>query len=126
MVLEPGHVSVAPPDHHCLVEHGCVRLSVDPPEHDNRPSVEVTFASAALAFGSHTIGVVLTGALEDGTAGLRRIKREGGTTVVQDPTDAAYPSMPLHAIADVHPDHVVAVPDLPALLVDLLSTAPHR
>jgi two-component system chemotaxis response regulator CheB len=121
--LQRGHVYVAPPGHHCLLDDGRVRLSTAPPERHNRPSVDVTLASAARAFGPRAIGVVLTGALCDGTAGLREIKRQGGTTIVQDPADAPYPSMPSHAIAALRPDHVVTVHDLPGLLVDILALA---
>ena len=92
--IESGHIYVAPPDHHLLVEDGRTVLTRGPKEHHTRPAVDPLFRSAALAYGRGAIGVVLTGQFDDGTSGLQAIKRAGGTTVVQDPDEAFVSSMP--------------------------------
>jgi two-component system, chemotaxis family, protein-glutamate methylesterase/glutaminase len=124
--LKPGHVYVAPPDRHLLVEPGRVRVTKGPRENRFRPAIDPLFRSAAQVFGPGAIGVVLTGNLDDGTSGLDVIKRLGGTAVVQDPSDALYPSMPRSAIDHVEVDHVVRLADLARLLVELTRarTAP--
>jgi two-component system, chemotaxis family, protein-glutamate methylesterase/glutaminase len=97
--IERGHVYLAPADYHLLVEHGSFALSVDERVRHARPSIDVLFESAADAYGAAVIGVVLTGANEDGAAGLARIKERGGAAIVQDPTTAEAPVMPGAAIA---------------------------
>ena len=97
----PGHVYVAPPDYHLLVEEGYFALSVDEPVRFSRPSIDVTFESAVDSYGMDTIGVVLTGANQDGAHGLRRIVEAGGYAVVQDPATAEVRVMPQAAIAAV-------------------------
>ena len=116
-----GHIYVAPPDHHLLVEPGRVRLSKGPRENWARPAIDPLFRSAASAYGSMVIGVILTGALNDGTAGLFQVARHGGTTVVQDPREAENPSMPRSALAHVRVDHCVALQSLAPLLVRLVD-----
>jgi two-component system chemotaxis response regulator CheB len=111
-----GTIYVAPPDHHMLLESGVVRLNRGPKEHHARPAIDPLFRSAALSCGPAAIGVVLTGGLDDGSAGLRAIKDCGGIAVVQNPHDAHEPSMPLAALEAVEPDHVVALAELPLLL----------
>jgi two-component system chemotaxis response regulator CheB len=115
-----GWVYLAPANYHLMVEpDGRLGLSTDPPVNFSRPSVDVLFETAAEAFGEGLIGVVLTGAGIDGSRGLKRIKDKGGVAVVQDPDDAAADSMPRHAMAAVHPDHVVTLSTLPQLFINL-------
>lgn len=97
--LELGTVYIAPPDYHVLVEPGFFSLSLDDVVQFSRPSIDVLFESAAEAYGSRTIGVLLTGANEDGAAGLGRIREVGGMTIVQDPATAARATMPAAAVA---------------------------
>jgi len=115
--ISPGTIYVAPPDHHMLVEPGRIRLSRGPKENRFRPAVDPLFRSAAQVYGPRVIGVVLTGGLDDGTAGLWAIKRLGGTAVVQDPEDALVASMPLSALKYVRVDYRVPLVELGPLLV---------
>ena len=122
--LLPGHIYVAPPDCHLVVEPGSVRVTKGPKENRFRPAVDPLFRSAAQVFGPAAIGVILTGNLDDGAAGLWAIKRLGGIAVVQDPADAMFPSMPLHALARVDADHVVPIAELAPLLMRLTTAEP--
>lgn len=114
-----GKIYVAPPDCHLLLEPDHVRLSQGPKENRARPAVNPLFRSAAFAYGSRVTGVILTGGLDDGTAGLAEIKRQGGIAVVQDPETAYAPSMPQNAIRYVDVDHVVSLTAMANLLVRL-------
>lgn len=101
MSIAPGHIYVAPPDYHLLVEDGYLTLSTDEPVRYSRPSIDVTFNSAADTYAERVVGVVLTGANADGATGLRRIADRGGLAIVQDPGTAESPAMPMAAIASV-------------------------
>jgi len=121
--IQLGRICVAPPDHHLLLEStGHVRLSRGPKENRFRPAVDPLFRSAAYAFGPRVVGVVLTGFLDDGTAGLWAIKERGGTAVVQNPEEALAPSMPRSALQHVPVDHCVSLEDVAPLLVQLART----
>jgi two-component system chemotaxis response regulator CheB len=120
-IITPGHIYVPPPDHHLLVEPGHVRITRGPKENRFRPAVDVLFRSAAYAYGPRVIGVILTGALDDGTAGLWAVKDRGGLAVVQDPQDACHASMPQSALRHVAVDHCVPVAKLVPMLVRLVS-----
>ena len=122
--LEPGHVYVAAPDHHLLLNGDRVRVIRGPQENRFRPSIDALFRSAARSYGSRVIGVVLTGYLDDGTVGLQAIKKRGGITVVQDPAEAEYPSMPRTALRYVKVSHTLPVVDIGALLIRLVAEAP--
>ncbi|MCY1046446.1 chemotaxis protein CheB [Corallococcus sp. bb12-1] len=125
--LKVGHIYVAPNDRHLLVEAGHVKVVKGPRENGHRPAVDSLFRSAAAAYGPRVVGVVLTGALDCGTAGLFAVKREGGLAVVQEPQDAFFPDMPRSALEFVKVDHCVPLVELAPLLRRLASTpAPSR
>jgi two-component system chemotaxis response regulator CheB len=119
--LESGRIYVAPPDRHLLVEGGRICLGIGPRENGSRPAVDPLFRSIARDYGAGAIGVVLSGSLYDGTAGLAAIKARGGITVVQDPEDAVHSGMPRSAIDNVTIDHIVESAQLPALLQRLVE-----
>jgi two-component system chemotaxis response regulator CheB len=102
-----GRIYIAPPDHHLLLMRRGMRIVRGPKDNGNRPAIDPMFRSAAVAFGPRVIGVVLTGNLDDGTAGLAAIKRRGGLTVVQDPEEALFSSMPRSALEHVEIDRVI-------------------
>lgn len=117
--LTDGEIIVAPPDHHLVVDGSHIRLARGPRENGHRPAIDVLFRSAARAAGARVIGVVLSGVLDDGTAGLSAITAQGGIAVVQEPQDAMYPGMPLHAIEHVAVEHVATADQLGQLLAQL-------
>lgn len=118
MVPRPGFIYVAPPDHHVLVQDDQLVLTRGPKEHHARPAINPLFRSAALDKGPRVIGIVLTGMLDDGAAGLYAIKACGGTTIVQDPEEAYEPSMPLNAIGSVAVNHILGI----SAMANLLNT----
>jgi len=106
-LIRAGNIYVAPPDHHLLVRRSHLILSRGPRVNWARPAIDPLFRSAAKAYGSRVVGVILTGRLNDGTSGLYEIKRHGGITIVQDPGDALCPDMPASAFKHVAVDHCV-------------------
>jgi two-component system, chemotaxis family, protein-glutamate methylesterase/glutaminase len=119
LTIEPNHVYVAPANYHLLVERGSLALSTE--EHVNyaRPSIDVLFDSAADAYGPAAIGIILTGANEDGAAGLARIKERGGVALIQDPGTAARRAMPDAAIAATAADAVLPLTEIGKFLFGL-------
>lgn len=120
--IEPNRIYCAVADRHLAIEGDRIRLTRAPKESHARPSIDVLFRSAALAHAERVIGVVLTGMLDDGTAGLWSIKDRGGVAIVQSPAEAAYPSMPASAARHVRVDHVSTLAEMPALLVSLVRS----
>jgi two-component system chemotaxis response regulator CheB len=120
--FEKGNIYTAPPDHHLLVDKDCIRVSRGPKENRFRPAIDPLFRSAALSFGNRVIGIVLSGALDDGTAGLYAIKQLGGTAIVQDPADAEVGAMPRNALRQVKVDHCLPAEKIAELLVTLVAS----
>jgi chemotaxis response regulator CheB len=124
--VEPGHVYLAPADHHMLLLDGLIRLERGPRENRFRPCMDVLFKSAAMSHGRRVIGVLLTGALGgDGVAGLWQIKQRGGITIVQDPADAEFPAAPQAAIDSVVVHYVLPLAQITPKLIEMVS-APAR
>lgn len=121
--LEPGSVYIAPANYHMLVENGYLSLTTDPQVRFSRPSIDVTFISAADTYQSKTLGIVLTGANDDGARGLEHIVKLGGRAIVQDPATAESPTMPLAARNVVPQAEVLDLSEIPARLI-ALSKAP--
>lgn len=119
--IYPGHIYVGPPDWHLVVEPGYVRLRGGPRENGHRPAIDPLFRSAARAYGPRVVGVVLTGGLRDGVAGLMAVRAAGGIAVVQDPRDAAVAALPQSAHDIAGADYVVAARDLAPLLLRLVT-----
>ncbi|HUD95319.1 chemotaxis protein CheB [Sphingobium sp.] len=119
-IIEAGRIYIAAPDLHMLLRPGNILMRRGPQENRTRPAVNALFRSAAIAYGGRVIGVVLTGLLDDGTEGLIAIKAAGGLSMVQDPADAQWPSMPQNALKRDHVDHCVALDGLAALLGTLV------
>ncbi len=118
--IEHGHIYVAAPDHHLLLRRDRMLLRRGPTENRTRPAVNALFRSAAVHLGARTIGVVLTGLLDDGTEGLIAIKAAGGMSIVQDPADAEWPSMPGNALARDHVDYALPLDAIAPLLAQLV------
>ena len=117
--IERRHVYVAPPDYHLLVEPGAFALSVDERVQYARPSIDVLFESAADAYGERVVGIVLTGANDDGATGLARIKELGGVALVQDPAEAERRAMPDAALAATSADAVLPLGQMGSFLYGL-------
>jgi two-component system chemotaxis response regulator CheB len=117
--IERGQIYVAPPGFHALIERGRIALSRAPRENGHRPAIDPTFRSAAYTYGPRVLGILLSGNLDDGVAGLQAVKRHGGVAAVQDPDEADFPDMPLNAQASVDLDYLMTVDELSRLIVEL-------
>jgi two-component system chemotaxis response regulator CheB len=126
MPLEHGHIYVAPPDYHTLVERGYFSLSTEAPVRYSRPSIDVTFGSAADSYGHRTVGIVLTGANADGADGLRRISDRGGLAIVQEPTTAESRTMPAAAQKAVPRARAMTLDGIATFLASLPAGVPER
>jgi two-component system chemotaxis response regulator CheB len=120
--IQSGHIYIAPPDRHLLLTGQTMRVVRGPHENRHRPAIDPLFRTAALAFGPRVVGVILSGALNDGTAGLIAIKRRGGIAIAQDPTTALFPSMPQSACTYVALDWCLPIPDIATRLAQLATT----
>jgi two-component system, chemotaxis family, protein-glutamate methylesterase/glutaminase len=120
--IRGGRIYIAPPDHHLLIDGAYVRVMRGPKENRQRPAIDPLFRSAAMSHAGRVIGVVLTGALDDGTAGLAAIKDAGGIAIVQDPDDADTPDMPRSALAHVDVDFCLPLRAIAAHLTDLVQS----
>jgi two-component system, chemotaxis family, protein-glutamate methylesterase/glutaminase len=118
--MRPGHIHIAPPDHHLLVQGDRLLVRKGPKENRFRPSIDALFRSAAFSHGPRAIGIVLSGAMDDGAAGMWDIKCVGGTTIVQSPEEATFPSMPQSALDQVDIDHCLPAREIGTMLARLI------
>ncbi|MGD9968163.1 MAG: chemotaxis protein CheB [Hyphomonadaceae bacterium] len=127
MLLTGGGIFVAPPDHHLLIDQGGkLRLGRGPKENRFRPAIDPLFRSAARAFEQRAAGIILSGGLDDGVAGLIAIQRCGGAVIVQDPADAAAPSMPLAALRALDPDKQLPADGIAHAMTELATVSTRR
>lgn len=117
--FQPGHMYVAPPNRHLLIEDGHIKLSAGPRENGHRPAVDPLFRSAARVHRSRVAGVILSGSLDDGSAGLFAVKSRNGVAIVQDPADAIAPDMPLNAMKNMVVDYSLPAGEISGVLVKL-------
>jgi two-component system chemotaxis response regulator CheB len=128
-VLEPrqaepftrGRIYLAPPDRHMTIHNGLVTLDRTPKQHHTRPAIDPLFVSAANSYADRVVGVLLTGNLSDGVTGLIEVKRQGGLSLVQDPAEAPFPSMPRNALIYDHVDLIFGLDTLPEILERLVQ-----
>jgi two-component system chemotaxis response regulator CheB len=119
--IQAGRIYVAPPDRHLLLEPHHVRVLTGPRQNGHRPGIDPLFRTAAWAYSDRVVGVLLSGMLDDGTLGLQAIKRRGGLSLVQDPNDALYRSMPQNAISHNSPDLIGSADELAQFVVELAA-----
>ncbi len=117
----PGHLYLAPPDYHLFISSENIRVIKGAHENRWRPSVDVLFRSAAAAYGSRVIGIILSGMMDDGTSGMLAIKRSGGICIVQEPLEAQFPDMPVNVLNKVNVDYQVPVSDMAYIIDDIIS-----
>jgi len=123
--VKAGYIYVARPDYHLEVGERRMHHGHGPKVNGVRPAIDVMFKSAVATFGPHVVGVVLSGGLDDGSAGLASVKRAGGVAIVQDPEDATVVSMPMNAIQRAAPDHVAPSAEIARLVVDAVNQPAH-
>ncbi len=119
--IRPGRIYLAPPDYHLLIERGGFSLTLEGPVNYSRPSIDLLFESAADSYGEKVIGILLTGANQDGAEGIKRIRSRGGYTIVQDPSTAEAPEMPQSALNITEVDQILPIKKVAATL-NLLTT----
>jgi len=119
--IKNGHIYLAPPDYHMMLEKERILIQKGAHENHWRPSIDVLFRTAAAAYDSCVTGVILTGMLDDGTSGMLAIKRSGGRCMIQDPAEAEYPDMPNNVLRNVAVDHQASLEELGYILSDLFS-----
>jgi len=124
--IEKGYIYVAAPNHHLLVKKGKMILGRGPEENRWRPSIDVLFRSAAAAYSTRVIGIILTGSLDDGTTGMMAIKRSGGMSIVQDPNEAEYPDMPLSVVDNMEVDYCISLNGMGEAIFEILETEPQE
>ncbi|MGI8582845.1 MAG: chemotaxis protein CheB [Chitinophagaceae bacterium] len=124
--IKKGHIYIASPNLHLLVKKGNIILGRGPQENRWRPSIDVLFRSAAAAYSTRVIGVVLTGLLDDGTTGMLAIKRSGGITIVQDPNEAEYPDMPLSVLNNIEVDYCIPLTAMGEIISGITQTTPEE
>ena len=121
-IFEQGNIYVAPNDRHLLIKDGYMTLTTGPRENGFRPSIDSLFRTAANMYGSRVVGVILTGLLDNGSAGIANIKEQGGIAIVQEPSDAMFSSMPENALKVIKADYILPLSQIPQILVELTMT----
>lgn len=124
--IQKGHIYIAAPNQHLLVKKNKIILGGGPEENRWRPSIDVLFRSAAAAFSTRAIGIILTGLLDDGTTGMSAIKRSGGTCIVQDPNEAEYPDMPLSVLNNMEVDYCISLSKMGDAVLEIIQTEPEE
>jgi two-component system chemotaxis response regulator CheB len=122
--IKKGHIYIASPNVHLLVKKGEIILGRGPEENRWRPSIDVLFRSAAAAYSTRAIGVILTGLLDDGTTGMLAIKRSGGTCIVQDPNEAEYPDMPFSVLENMEVHYCISLSQMAEVILGITQTTP--
>lgn len=125
-IIKKGHIYISSPNLHLLVKKERIMLGCGPEENRWRPSIDVLFRSAAAAYSTRAIGVVLTGLLDDGTVGMLAIKRSGGTCIVQDPNEAEYPDMPLSVLGNMEVDYCISLAKMGEVIAGIVQTNPEE
>lgn len=119
--IQRGRIYVAPSDSHLLIKKGVIKISDGPAENRWRPSIDVLFRSAAVAYRENVIGIILTGLLDDGTSGMIAIQKCGGTTIVQDPNEAQYPDMPVSVLNNINVDYCLPLQQFGFIIMDVIA-----
>ncbi|RZA20554.1 MAG: chemotaxis protein CheB [Proteobacteria bacterium] len=120
-MLLAGTVYVARPDLHLLIQGGMIKLARGAKENRHRPAIDPMFRSGARSFGQNVLGILLSGYLDDGAAGLITLAEDGATTIIQDPRDTVYPEMPLNALEYLRPDKVALIEEMPKVILEFCS-----